>query len=110
MRVYQDKGNRISNVKLWGRGFNTHSGKGIGKLRYHVFPLNHNPDYNVIETEGTGSFNLCKGDSGGPIIKEVNTLELVAGVNSSGEFSSENCTRDGGDQWHTRINGKKLIG
>lgn len=54
---------------------------------------------------------MCKGDSGGPVIKEVEILELVAGVNSSSEhqlFESENCSRKRGDQWHTRTNGSNL--
>ena len=78
LRVYQDYGNRINKVRVWGRGYKTYSGRGSGTLRHHLFSLNWNPTKNVIETEGSKHFNMCKGDSGGPVIKEVESLELVA--------------------------------
>jgi hypothetical protein len=111
LRVYQDYGNRISTVRVWGAGFNTYSGNGFGVLRNHVFAVNGDPYYNVLETEGDSTYNVCEGDSGGPAAKEVNGMEFVAGVLSLMVvplWGDDKCSSDGGSQWYTRTNWEHL--
>lgn len=104
LRVFNDGGGLLGTIRMWGQGWESESGTS-GTLRHALFEVNTYIN-NIIETLGTSTQAVCAGDSGGPVLKEVNGMELVAGVNSSSEkLSQQNeCSYDGGRQWETRTN------
>ncbi len=92
LRIYQDYGSRLpSSLDLYGAGFATLSGNGIGTLRMVSFGLKNIHDWRIQldETQTKGS---CKGDSGGPYI--VRGHDLLACVVSGGWHDGDYCGQD----------------
>ena len=113
LRIYQDDGDRVGQLRVWGRGYSTYSGAGADTLRYGDFAVYgwpFSPTHTLLHTEATDTLEVCKGDSGGPDIKFAG-LELVAGVNSQITdplTGSERCSASWGGAVHARINQEVL--
>ncbi len=104
LRVYQDSGSRMKRIRLWGAGFSTASGGGLGTLRNRKFDVDWNT-YQYFITRAGRTRRACRGDSGGPAIIEVSGVDLVAGVTSTGTLKkTDRCVEQGGKQRHTRMN------
>jgi hypothetical protein len=92
-RVYQDEGNSLpGHLDLYGQGFSTISGNGIGTLRMSRFEVANVRDLRIVlhQTEEKG---VCRGDSGGPWM--VRDHGLVACVQSSARLDGQ-CGQDDG--------------
>jgi Trypsin len=109
LRVYNDDLRTLTSVYVYGTGniFRTvQATDPDDKLRFSHFNLEPGPFSSdlVIVTEAGQTERLCSGDSGGPYIKEIDGLSLVAGVHHGTDRSkSEFCPKPGGAQWGEKL-------
>jgi hypothetical protein len=105
------------NLRFYGAGVFDFAGSNDDKLR--SASLSPELEAEHIITENYDLLNLCKGDSGGPLLKVTstpsnpNSLELIVSVLAGGETSNgplpwqydygDQCSNPGGDSYHTRI-------
>jgi len=109
LRVYNDDLRTLTSVYVYGVGniFRTvNASDPNDKLRFSHFDLDpglFSSDL-VIVTEAGQTERLCAGDSGGPYIKKIDGLSLVAGVHHGTDRSdSEFCPGPGGTQWGEKM-------
>jgi len=108
LRVYTDTLSTLTSVYVYGMGnrFRTVKSLDDGFLRYGHFNV-ESPAFGsdlVISTTANQSERLCSGDSGGPYIKKINGMNLVAGVHhGTDREEDEFCPVPGGDQWGEKL-------
>lgn len=95
LRLYQDNGNDLPDyLRLYGRGYETLTGNGLGTLREALFEVQWVGSYRV-ELHDTSTIGACKGDSGGPYLVP-GQLNLIACVESRGDLDGDYCAQDDG--------------
>jgi hypothetical protein len=109
LRVYNDDLRTLTAVDVYGVGniFRTVAMVDPNdKLRFSHFNLDpglFSSDL-VIVTKAGETERLCSGDSGGPYIKKIDGLSLVAGVHHGTDRSdSDFCPKPGGTQWGEKL-------
>ncbi|MFW5876919.1 MAG: trypsin-like serine protease [Myxococcota bacterium] len=86
-RIYQDHGNDLpGHLDLYGAGYATLSGNGLGTLRMSRFEVIKVRDYR-ISFHITNKKGTCEGDSGGPWV--VRGHDLVACVQANSEIDND---------------------
>lgn len=109
LRVYNDDLRTLTSVYVYGTGgiFRTvNQTDPDDKLRFSHFDLAPGPFSSdlVIVTVAGQTERLCSGDSGGPYIKKIDGLSLVAGVHHGTDRStSDFCPKPGGTQWGEKL-------
>jgi hypothetical protein len=99
-------------MRVFGVGVTGQAGTGSGVLRTTTFNVDwFNSWYSI--TIAASDRRLCHGDSGGPAVKEFPghpAFDLVTGVTSTVDVNNgaSQCTRDGGNQRHTRFHPTKI--
>jgi V8-like Glu-specific endopeptidase len=111
LRIYDDHFGKVGTVKIYGQGLDKEPRDGgtLGTLRVASFGIDwYNSWYSI--TKASSTTRVCGGDSGAPVIKEVGSFELIAGVhvNSDKASSSDECAKAGGNQRHTRLHPTKI--
>jgi V8-like Glu-specific endopeptidase len=108
LRIYDHHFGSVGIVHIYGQGLQSETGQ-LGTLRVATFGIDwYNSWYSI--TKATSTKRVCGGDSGAPVIKEVDGYELIAGVHSSSDkaSSSNECAKSGGNQRHTRLHPTKI--
>lgn len=109
LRVYDDLMSTLTSVYVYGMGniFRTvRASDPNDKLRFSHFQVG-SPVFAsdlVIWTYAGQTERLCAGDSGGPYIKKIGGLDLVAGVHHGTDRDTDDfCPKPGGDQWGEKL-------
>lgn len=107
LRVYNDQLATLTSVYVYGTGsiFRTqYVTDPQDKLRFAHFQVNSSGTDLQIPTTAGQTERLCAGDSGGPYIKKINGLDLVAGVHShTDRDGDEHCAGPGDDQYGEKL-------
>ena len=109
LRVYDDLMSTLTSVYVYGVGniFRTVSATDPeDKLRFSHFQVDPNALSSdlVIWTYAGETERLCAGDSGGPYMKKIDGLDLVAGGHHGTDRSSSDfCPKPGGTQWGEKL-------
>jgi trypsin len=69
-------------VKMWGRGYNTAGGGGLGTLRYSASTPVTNPSGTHGYTTRAIGHGICRGDSGGPDFRDDVNINFAIGLHS----------------------------
>ena len=109
LRVYDDSLTTADTVWVFGTGSiyrTSYTTDPDDRLRYSHFAVKV-PALGselVISTTAGQTERLCSGDSGGPYLKRLNGLDLVAGVHhGTDRDSAEFCPEPGGSQWGEKL-------
>jgi hypothetical protein len=103
LRLFKDTLSDINTVRMWGAGYDTFSGKGLGDLEWADREIDWYGAEHYIMIGGP-EVRMCKGDSGGPSIRTLDGIETVTGIHSSMEVSElgKKCAMKGGKMRDTR--------
>ena len=104
LRIFDDSLAFVGDIQLWGAGYDTFSGTGLGDLEWVDKDIEWRGDEHYFMI-GKG-VRICKGDSGGPAIRWLDgVIPAVTGVHSSIDVSSKTskCAKKNGRMRDTRF-------
>lgn len=94
--------------RIYGAGYNAHAGTGAGVMRYGSEYVDWYGSHHFYATE-SGAMQTCRGDSGGPWVRNDESLNAITGIHSNSEKAltgHKNCAKSGGRMRAARMSTK----
>jgi hypothetical protein len=106
LRLSNGTCDQIDRAERFGAGDKGFSGEQDHKLRkspVNVYSCYHDRFYDL-----PGGDQICKHDSGGPVIGLAGTFDVITGLTLGVHGAGNNCAESGDVQWHVRMTGLKV--